>query len=230
MKKFFEIIKRIVRSIVILSLLIVCLLIIINVYVKVSTSDQIISKDQLSEIGDVDCIVVLGCSVTPDQKPSNMLEQRLIQGISLYDNDISDVILMSGDHQGDYYDEVTVMKNYAIDNGVPSPDIFLDHYGLSTYESIYRAKYIYGAQKIIIVTQEYHLYRALYVANSLGIEAYGIAASDGGDKNDIKYDNRDIREFFARVKDFTNAILKPEATYNDEEISLDDNGEITHNR
>ena len=78
---------------------------------------------------------------------------------------------MSGDHGQIEYDEVNTMKQVAIDAGVPSNDIFMDHAGFSTYESIYRAKEIFEADKLIIVSQEYHLYRALYIAKQLGIES-----------------------------------------------------------
>lgn len=81
---------------------------------------------------------------------------------------------MSGDHSSDEYNEVAVMKSYAIKSGVPSSDIFLDHAGFSTYDSLIRARDIFQAKKVIIVTQDYHLYRALYIAQSLGLEASGV--------------------------------------------------------
>ena len=83
---------------------------------------------------------------------------------------------MSGDHGRVSYDEVNTMKDYAINDGIPSDDIFMDHAGFSTYDSMYRAKEIFGVKKIVIVSQKYHLTRALYIAKKLGIEAYGVSA------------------------------------------------------
>lgn len=108
-----------------------------------------------------------------------MLEDRLKQGIKLYELGASDRLLMSGDHGRKEYDEVNVMKKFAIDAGVPSEHIFMDHAGFSTYESLYRARDIFQADRIIIVTQKYHLYRAMYIAEKLGLEAYGVASDLG---------------------------------------------------
>ena len=104
-----------------------------------------------------------------------MLRDRLDEGIALYKAGCAPKILMSGDHGSEYYNEVSVMKNYAIKQGVPSEDIFLDHAGFSTYESMYRARAIFGAEKVVIVTQKYHLTRAVYNAKNLGMDAYGVA-------------------------------------------------------
>ena len=119
------------------------------------------------------------------------------------------------------------MKNYAIEEKIPSEDIFMDHAGFSTYESIYRAKEIFGVKTMIIVTQEYHLYRALYIANQLGIKAYGVNA----DK--IKYSDeiyREAREILARNKDFVKVIFKPKPTYLGENIPINGSGDITNDK
>ena len=132
----------------------------INAYVKASVKDRIITSDEASEM-DADCILVLGAGVYNNGVPSAMLVDRLLLGIELYDSGISDRLLMSGDHGREEYDEVNTMKQYAIARGVPSSNIFMDHAGFSTYESLYRARDIFHAKKIIIITQDYHLYRAL---------------------------------------------------------------------
>jgi vancomycin permeability regulator SanA len=153
-----------------------------------------------------------------------MLEDRLLQGMALYNN-TKTKILVSGDHMNKGYDEVNVMKNYLINKNIPSEDIFMDHAGISTYDSIYRAKYIFNAKKIIIVTQEYHMYRSLYIAEKLDIEAYGVTS------NPRKYRNqkiRDIREFLARTKDFFKATFKFKSTYLGEKIPLNKSGDITN--
>jgi vancomycin permeability regulator SanA len=117
------------------------------------------------------------------------------------------------------------MKGFAINEGVPSSDIFMDHAGFSTYESLYRAKEIFKADKIIIVTQKYHLYRALYVAEKLGIEAYGVASSP---REYYGQSGRDAREVLARVKDFFYVIARPKPTYLGESIPVNGDGDITN--
>ena len=196
----------------------------INSYVKISTRKQIINEKEYPKIADVDCIVVLGAAIWGD-KPSPMLEDRLLEGINLYKKNVSNKILMSGDHGRKGYDEVSIMKKFAIEKGVPSEDIFMDHAGFSTYESIYRAKEIFQAKKIIIVTQEYHLHRALYIANRLGIEAYGVGSDP---RQYVGATAREIREILARNKDFVKSMFKLKPTYLGEKIPINGNGDITN--
>ncbi len=197
----------------------------VNAYVKNTTKDSIITPERASELEDVDCIIVLGCFVKPSGVPSDMLYDRIKMGNELYLSKAAPKIIMSGDHGQVEYDEVSTMKAYAVDAGVPSEDVFCDHAGFSTYESIYRAKEIFGADKVIIVTQEYHLHRALYVAKSLGIDAYGVSADYRTYAGQI---GRDLREILARNKDFITSILKPEPTYLGESIPINSNGDITN--
>lgn len=215
----------IVKIIITIIILLVILVFGINFYVKASTKKQIIDNEsELSNLSDVDCILILGAGVR-NNEPSPMLEDRLLKGIELYNKNISSKIIMSGDHGREEYDEVNIMKDFAIGKGVKSEDIFMDHAGFSTYESIYRAKEIFEAKKIIIVTQSYHLYRALYIANSLGIEAYGVSADLRTYTNQL---SREIREIIARDKDFIKCIYKPKPTYLGETIPVSGNGDITN--
>ena len=156
-----------------------------------------------------------------------MLEDRLLTGATLYKRKISNKIIVSGDHSEEYYDEVNVMKTYLKEQNIPSKDIFMDHAGFSTYDSIYRAKEIFKAKKIIIVTQEYHLYRALYIAEKLNLEAYGISANRRTYQNQLK---RDVREIAARIKDLIKCIFKPTSTHLGEEIPIDSDGNITNDK
>lgn len=197
----------------------------VNAWVKGSVEDRILSQQQAAELEDVDCIVVLGCWVRDDGTPSHMLEDRLKQSVALYQQGAAPKLLMSGDHGTETYDEVATMKQYALDAGIPSENVFMDHAGFSTYETIYRAKDIFCADKIIIVTQEYHLYRALYIARELGIDAYGVSADYRDYSGQFA---RDVREVLARVKDFGMTILKPEPTYRGETIPITGNGDATH--
>lgn len=195
-----------------------------NLIMITSTKNNIKEEKELSNIKDVDCILILGAGIRYN-KPTPMLEDRLLTGINLYNNQISNKILASGDHMNKNYDEVNVMKDYLISRKIPSSDIFMDHAGISTYDSIYRAKHIFKAKKIIIVTQKYHLYRALYIAKTLNIEAYGVASNPRIYANQLP---RDIREFLARTKDFIKVHLKLKSKYLGEEILLTENGNITN--
>lgn len=197
----------------------------INLWVTGSVNDKILSQEQAALLDDVDCVVVLGCQVRSDGSPSHMLEDRLKRSVALYQTGAAPKLLMSGDHGRQEYDEVDTMKRYAVDAGVPSADVFMDHAGFSTYETMYRAKEIFGAKKILIVTQQYHLYRALYIARELGLEAYGVSADYRRYSGQL---SRDIREILARVKDFGMTIFQPEPTYLGEAIPISGNGELTH--
>ncbi|MDD4699506.1 MAG: ElyC/SanA/YdcF family protein, partial [Oscillospiraceae bacterium] len=195
-----------------------------NAYVKSSVKDRIIPAGDATDLS-ADCILVLGARVYESGTLSPMLQDRLTQGIELYNGGASDRLLVSGDHGSDGYDEVNAMKQFAIDAGIASENVFMDHAGFSTYESLYRARDIFEVKKIIIVTQNYHLYRALYIAKKLGLDAYGVASDPQKYGGQTK---REIREIVARVKDFFFVIVKPKPTYLGETIPVDTNGDLTN--
>lgn len=197
----------------------------LNAHVKHAASERIISSEEAAELEGMDCILVLGCQVKEDGTPSHMLRDRLTRGIEVYYRGAAPKLLMSGDHGREDYNEVGTMKQIAMEAGIESSDIFMDHAGFSTYESIYRAKEIFGVRKMIIITQEYHLYRALYIAEKLGVEAYGIAS----DYNTYAGQSmREVREILARCKDFVTAALRLEPTYLGEQIPISGNGDVTN--
>lgn len=200
----------------------------VNAYICSAAKDRIFSAENFSaKHFSADCILVLGAGVRDDGSPSHMLADRISTAVSLYNAGVSDKLLMSGDHGRKDYDEVNCMKDNAMSAGVPSEDIFMDHAGFSTYDSLYRAKAVFGAERVIIVTQEYHLYRALYIAKSLGIEAVGVSAdirSYGGQQI------RDIRELLARTKDYMFTLIKPKPKYLGESIDLSGSGDVTNDR
>ena len=220
-KGFFQI----VTIMLILGIIAAAIVLSINGYVVFRSRRNIMDLEATADLADVDCILVLGCQVKADGVPSHMLEDRLRKSVELYQAGAAPKLLMSGDHGGQYYNEVDAMKQYAADAGVPSDDIFMDHAGFSTYESMYRAKEVFGAKRIIIVTQKYHLYRAVYIANALGMEAYGV---DCDYRTYSGQFHRDIREILARNKDFLTSIFKPKPTYLGETIPVNGNGNITN--
>ncbi len=197
---------------------------VVNIWMISSTSSRIVALEEL-EAGEYDCILVLGAGVRDDGSPSHMLEDRLIKGIELFESGCSNTILMSGDHGRIEYDEVNTMKNYAITAGIPEDRIFMDHAGFSTYDSLYRVRDIFGAKKVIIVTQKYHLYRALAIADSLGLEAVGISADLRTYYGQL---TREAREVAARVKDFFYIVFQPEPVVLGDTISFEDSGDVTN--
>lgn len=195
----------------------------LSVYMVKATEKNIFTADTFKNDEKADCILILGAGVK-DDKPKPMLRDRLLTGIELYKSGAAEKIIMSGDHGRADYDEVNVMRAFALEQGVRAEDIFLDHAGFSTYDSVYRAKSIFGAENIIIVSQKYHLYRALYIAKKLDVKAAGVSANLNTYGGQLK---RDIREIIARDKDFFKCIVKPEAEIMGDKIPLDGDGSIT---
>ena len=197
-------------------------------YVKIKAGSFITSEaDVVQSEKKADAILVLGAQVKPDGNPSLMLKERLNTGIQLYKEGAADRIIMSGDHRRDDYDEVNAMKSYAIDQGVPSECIFMDHAGFSTYDSMYRAKEIFQAKSLVVVTQEYHLYRALYDAMAFGLDVQGVPCDTAVYKGDTY---RKSREVLARLKDVGFTLVKPEPALLGETISLTDSGDVTNDK
>lgn len=191
----------------------------VNAYVMDKGEDTMLTSKESEKLEDVDCIIVLGCYVNEDGTPGKILTDRLETAVELYKNGVAPKIIMSGDHSSDEYNEVASMKRYAVEAGVPSEDVFMDHAGFSTYETMYRAKEVFSAKKAVIVTQEYHLYRSVYIAEKLGMKAYGVAS-------DLKLDQ--TREILARCKDFMTTIIKPRPANLGQTYSIKSNGNMTN--
>jgi vancomycin permeability regulator SanA len=175
-----------------------------------------------------DAILILGARVFPDGGVSVMLGDRLQVGLQLYQAGKANRILVSGDHGRTNYDEVNTMKNYLKERGVPGDAVFMDHAGFSTYESMYRARDIFRVHKVIIVTQRYHLLRAVYSARQMGLEAYGVAS-------DLQrypgIERFELREVLARNKDFLWVnVWRPKPTYLGDSIPVWGSGAQTDDK
>ena len=194
-----------------------------NAVTVLATKDRIVSAEAAASFG-ADAIVVLGASVYADGTPSGILQDRLDDGIALYFAGAAPKIIMSGDNSTVSYNEVKAMKDYAVAQGVPSEDVFCDHAGFSTYESMYRAKHVFGAERIVVATQTYHLYRALYSARGLGVEALGVPSDYHAYSKQTQYD---LREIPARTKDFFKTLFKAPSTFVGDPISLNQSGDVT---
>ncbi len=215
---------RLVLAVIGCAIAIAAVFALTNAAVVLTTRDKIVDETEAVAF-DADCIVVLGASVYADGTPSGILKDRLDDGIALYFAGAAPKIIMSGDNGTSSYNEVNAMKNYAISQGVPSADIFCDHAGFCTYDSMYRAKNIFGADRIIVATQTYHLYRALYTAQALGMEAVGVPSDY---REYAKQNYYDLREVPARTKDFFNALLGRPSEIGGDPISLDQSGDVTN--
>lgn len=195
-----------------------------NAVVIGKASEVIVPADDAAD-HDADAILVLGALVNPDGSPSWILQDRLDNAIELYKAGAAPKLIMSGDHGTAEYDEVKAMKQYAIDNGVPSEDIFCDHAGFSTYESMHRAKNVFGADSLIVSTQTYHLYRALYDALGLGIDAVGVSSDRRTFDQQLLWD---LREIPARSKDLVKTAIQAPPTFGGDPIDLNQSGDVTN--
>ncbi len=218
--------KRFLLGTMALVLMVAMLVAGCNLWMIWSTRPLIHTPDTAHQLTG-DCILVLGCGLRRDGFPSQMLRDRLDVAIEAYRMGLAPKLLMSGDHGQVDYDEVNAMKDYAMAQGVPSEDIFMDHAGFSTYESMYRAKAIFHCQKVIVVTQTYHLYRAIANARTMGMEAVGISANRRHFSGQWYFS---LREAAARVKDTVWGITKPRPTYLGESIPIFGNGDLTNDR
>lgn len=197
----------------------------ISVFVKLDGEFSIKSLEEVkNNDNDYECILVLGAGVYTNGTPTRILKDRLDRGVELYRKGAAPKLLLSGDNGTTTHNEVRVMKNYCIQQGVAAKDVFLDHAGFSTYDSMYRAKNVFGINRALVVTQRYHEGRALYIAKRLGIRADGVSAIEplnGISKRQL------CREFLARDKDFVKCIFKPESKYTGEPIDITGNGQVT---
>ena len=203
------------RRLLPIALCLLCLVLIVagfaialNVAVLDKTRDRIYTPEQMQGSAlPFDHILILGCGVRADGTPTPMLYDRIVTGVSMYDAGLAPRVLMSGDHATEDYNEVDPMRDEAILMGVPAGAIEQDPLGLSTYESLARYAKAHPGARVLIVTQEYHLPRALYLADKLGLDAQGVSADRRSYREQPKYD---AREFLARCKDVFWAQARPE--------------------
>ena len=227
--------KKTIKTLLILIIIAAAVVFGLSAYVTQSVKGEIAGTDTgsgltESETGacksiDPQCILVLGCAVWADNEPSPMLKDRLDTAIALYRAGVAPKILLSGDNSIVEYSEPDCMLQYTLAQGVPPEDIFLDYAGFSTYDSVYRAHAVFMADSLIVVTQKYHLFRALKACDALGIKAKGAAS------NQRKYAGRyyrEAREVLARDKDFFKGIIKAKPTFLGDEIPIDGDGTVTH--
>jgi SanA protein len=181
----------------------------------------------LDEVPARHTAIVLGASVHRKGKPSDMLRDRLDTALELYRAGKVQKLLLTGDHGRRGYDEVTVMRKHVLARGARPEDVFLDHAGFTTYESMARARAIYGIDSAIVVTQAFHLPRAVYLARGFGIPAVGVEADRHQYRTGLQ---QGVREAFARVKAFLDlhAARKPDVT--GPRVDIGGDGRVTWSR
>ncbi|MDD2426897.1 MAG: ElyC/SanA/YdcF family protein [Eubacteriales bacterium] len=190
-----KIVKAILISILVIILAAVLMVFAVDRWVAWRGGAMIVEIDEVEP--PYDAIIVLGAQVLDNYYPSDMLRDRLDGAVELYNSGISDRILVTGDHREDNYNEVAVMGRYLLEQGIPDEAIFMDHFGLDTYDSIYRSHHVFGIEKAIVVTQTFHLQRALYIARALDYDYHGYV-TDAREYNSSTYTF--LREYGARLK------------------------------
>lgn len=210
----------------ILTLIFVVLFVSIQIYVDSYSKDFIYNN--ISDFPKCDAVVVLGASVYKNGTPSPILEERLMNAYEIYNKGYAKKIIVSGDHGSEDYDEVNTMKKFLMDKGIKQEDIFMDHAGFDTYDSMYRAKMIFKVNSLIIATQNFHIKRAVYISRRLGTKAYGYPCEDKSYYN-LKYLN--FRESLAKVKAvFETDIIKRKSKFIGESIPIWKSGTLTNDR
>lgn len=219
MKTFF---KKHFKKILITCLLIGIIILSINIYIVKSTEKYVYTD--IKKLPKVEAVIVLGAKVSKE-KLSYVLEDRLIAGVNIIYADKAEAILLSGDHGRKEYDEVNSMRKYIIRRNfnIQNEQIFMDHAGFDTYDSMFRAKEIFNIKSAIIVTQDFHINRSVYIARSLGIEAYGFSVDESMYKETVRF-NWKAREMLTRVKAFKDVLLNSNPTYFGEKIPITGNG------
>lgn len=213
-KRTFKILKRTAFCLIVLTLLtaVVC-----NTVVISSADSYTLTLSEAQALKDIDCIIVLGAGINVDGSMSAVLTERVVAGVKLYSSGVSSRILVSGDHSRADYNEVGAMKDYMVSEGVPASAVFTDHAGFDTYDTMYRARDIFKAKRVLIVTQGFHLSRAVFIARSLGLDAFGYACDGEGVFAGFR---NEIREAAARTKYVFDAIIKPSPKYLGEAIPI----------
>ena len=227
-------VKKTTLSRILLRIVLVGLILAFLLAVAVLLTDWRVSKagralettlDQLDGEAAFDCVIVPGALVYANGWPSAMLQDRLDMAVRIYNQGLTGRILVSGDHGQTDYDEVNVMRQYLIDAGIPAAHIFMDHAGFDTFDTMYRAQAVFGVKRALVTTQDFHLYRALYIGQQLGLDVQGVASAYRDSYRSSWYN---FREYLARFKAFLDCeILHAKPKYTGPTIPISGDGNMT---
>lgn len=196
----------------------------VNVWVESRGAARIRRPDAVSA---ADAVIVPGARVYADGRVSPMLADRLDAALALYRAGRAPRILVSGDHGTRGYDEVNAMRRYLEARGVPPEHVFMDHAGFTTYDTLYRARDVFGVRRAVVVTQRFHLTRSLFVAGALGLDAEGVVA-DRQPYTVASLVRSNVRELGARVKAAVVALTTPRPRMLGPRIPIGGDGRATH--
>lgn len=240
--------RKIMLTILMVAILIIASILSVSQHIKTLEKDNIIGRYQegaetasdalykkATDFG-AEAIIVPGAAILSDKTPSPVLKARLDVAVDLYNRNVARRILLTGDgdNSQDYYDEISSMLAYIKGKGIPDEDIFCDHKGYSTFESMVRAKQVFGINRAIVVSQTFHLPRAVYIGQKMDMKTRGIASDQVGPKEInrgfFRNENRELilREIMARNKDFFILKFKKIPKLGDEKIDIDGDGTRTH--
>ena len=217
-------IKQILLRLIIVAVAGLALILGINALVFYPGQARMVSA---GEARPAEAALVLGALVFPDGSVSMMVQDRLETAYSLYTAGTVKKILITGDHGRVDYDEVNAMRRYLERKGVPPEDIFMDHAGFDTYDSMYRARDVFQAREVIVVTQRFHLPRALWIAGRLGLDAQGVVADRHRYYGEQYYE---VREMAARLKAFGEVTIRRKPVYLGPVIPIYGDGRLTHDQ
>lgn len=200
----------------IFTLIVVCV-VIINFLIHGLSSSYI--YDKVKSLPHTQVVLIPGAAILPDGRLSEVFKERVDKAIEVYNAHKVKKILVSGDNSTIWHNEVNPVRDYLLKKGIPDEDIFLDHAGFDTYSSLYRARDIFHAESIIVVTQPFHLRRAVFTGRFLHIKTYGVPA-------DEKYPElkNDIREIFANEKAFMDLAIHRKPKYLGDAIPITGDG------
>lgn len=214
-------INKLIKNLILIIVTVLLIVILINLYVS-TIGNKLLSTSY--DVKNSDCILVFGASVYGGVV-SPTLAKRLDTAYELYALKKAPKIIVSGDHGQKDYNEVKAMYDYLVKKGVMPDDIFMDHAGFETYDSVYRAKEVFLAKKVILVSQKEHLIRGLYIGKKVGLDVLGVPC-ENYETIELKYQKS--REFLARLKAFARCeILKNEPKFLGETMSVFGDGNIT---
>jgi SanA protein len=214
MRKIFTTFKKHFKKLLILSISSLLMVVGINIFVKNKTNHLIYNN--INEIQNTNVGIIFGAGINGDQ-PSKYLKDRLDAGILLYKSKKINKILLSGDNGNDEHDELTVMKNYCFQNGVDTTKIYLDYAGFDTYSTMFRAKNIFKIDKAILISQKYHLNRAIYIGDKLGVKSIGFSANVGQYHN---YNYVKTREYLSVCKAVIDVVRNRKPHFSGNEINI----------
>jgi len=213
-QKLYFYFKVFIITLIIVSMFVLLVVLAINLGIQLYAQEKIYEKEDAPK---ANVAIVLGARVLPNKNLSDILKDRALTAAALWESEKVEKILVSGDNSSQYYNEVVPVKNFLMKKGIPEEVIYLDYAGFDTYDTAYRAKNIFLVQDALIVTQEFHLPRAIYLCKKVGIKCSGVIADT---QTYIKADYFAQREKLANVKAFLNVLFNSDPKFMGDVIDI----------